>query len=195
MEAVTLTMDAEVLAKISKEWNIPEEEALEYASYFAGTVRPVIKTNYLSHLVTAVENMVNENRMRKLFENLAMAEHKDKYGQFRALLGTKTFRLFSIVLVPANIKRRATTRHHNSGAIIYYCSSYDEKIIRILIAHEIGHIVNRELFKKSDTERAANLFTYIAMHDKNKFYSEECERFVSKSDVQIFNDIANICPV
>ena len=96
------------------------------------------------------------------------------------------------MLVPASIKRRATTRHHHCGAIIYYNSGYDEKAIGILIAHEIGHIVNRELLQKDDTERAANLFAYIALHDKNNFYKGECGSYVS-SDIQIFNDIANAC--
>ena len=188
-------MDAEILAKVSKEWNIPKETVQEYASYFAKIIKPAIKANYLSHLVTAVENMVNDKKVRDCLENLSKVEHKEGHEWFKAHLGNKTFRLYSIVLAPINIKRRATTRHHKSGAIIYYNSGYDEKTIRILIAHEIGHIVNKELLKKNDTERAANLFTYIAMHDKNKFYSEECERFVTKSDIQIFNDIVNICPV
>jgi hypothetical protein len=33
------------------------------------------------------------------------------------------------------------------------------------------------------------------MEDKNKFYTEECERFIEKSNLKIFNDIANICPI
>jgi len=187
-------MDAVILAKIAKEWGIPKETAREYDSYFANTIKPEIKTNYLSHLVTAVENMVNESRVQDCLEALAKAEPKSGYEWFKQHLGNKTFRLYSIVLTPISIKRRATTRHHHCGAIIYYNSNYDEKTVRILIAHEIGHIVNRELLKKDDTERAANLFTYIAMHDKNKFYSEECERFVSKSDIQILNDIMTVCP-
>ena len=194
MEAAAVAMDAEILARLAKEWDIPKETSREYDSYFANAIKPVIKTNYLSHLVTAVENMVNESRIQDCFKALAEVEPRSGYEWFKMHLGSKTLRLYSIVLVPICIKRRATTRHHHSGAIIYYNSNYDEKTIRILIAHEIGHIVNRELLKKEDTERAANLFTYIAMHDKNKFYSEECEQFVSKSDIQILNDIMNVCP-
>jgi Zn-dependent peptidase ImmA (M78 family) len=111
-------------------------------------------------------------------------------------LASKTFRLYSIVLKPVNLKRRATTRYHHSGAIIYYNSSYEEKTVRILIAHEVGHIVNKELLENAvDSEQTANLFAYIAMLDKNKFYMEECKKFISNSDIQIFNDIVNIYPV
>jgi len=187
-------VDAEILARISKEWNIPKETAREYASYFASAIKPIIKTNYLSHLVTTVENMVNESRVRDCLDKLTKLEPRAGYEWFKTHLGNKTFRLYSVVLEPIKLKRRATTRHHHSGAIVYYSSDYDEKTIRILIAHEIGHIVNRELLKKNDTEQAANLFTFVAMCDKNKFYSEESERFVSKSDIQILNDIVSICP-
>jgi Zn-dependent peptidase ImmA (M78 family) len=93
------------------------------------------------------------------------------------------------------MKRRATTRHHTSGAIIYYSSCYEEKEKRILIAHELGHIVNKELHKNTgDSEQMANLFSYIAIEDKDKFYSEECKNFVTaRSDLQRLNDIVNIC--
>ena len=56
--------------------------------------------------------------------------------------------------------------------------------------------MNKELLENmTDSEQTANLFAYIAMEDKNKFYTEECKKFVSKSDMQIFNDIINICPI
>jgi len=98
--------------------------------------------------------------------------------------------------IAGSIRRIATIRYHPSGAIIYYNSCYDEITIRILIAHEIGHIVNKELMENAeDSEQIANLFAYIAMNDKNKFYSGECEKFISISDMQILDDIISVCPV
>jgi Zn-dependent peptidase ImmA (M78 family) len=187
-------MNDDISRKISAEWGVSQDIIRRYVSYFADTIRPIIKTNYLSHLVTTVENMVNKRRMERFLKSV-VAENVDVV-HLRGLLATKTFRLYSIILEPVNLKRRATTRHHPSGAIIYYNSCYEEKIIRILIAHEIGHIVNKELLENTaDTEQTANLFAYIAMHDKNKFYMEECEKFTSRSDVEILNEIINICPV
>ena len=185
-------IDHEIAAKIEREWGVSRETFRGYESYFAGKIKPIIKTNYLSHLVTTVENMVNESGVRKVLVALADKEPKSGRDWLKGHLSSRTFRLYSIVLVPAKIKKRATTRHHHCGAIIYYNSGYDEKAIRILIAHEIGHIVNRELLQKDDTERAANLFAYIALHDKNAFYKDESGKYIS-SDVQIFNDIANVC--
>ena len=185
-------IDSEISAKITKEWGISKDAVQEYESFFAEKIKPIIKTNYLSHLVTTVENMVNESRVRDCLKSLTDLEPRSGHEWFKARLGTRTFRLYSIVLEPVKLKRRATTRHHQSGAIIYYNSDFDEKTIRILIAHEIGHIVNKELLKRADTESAANLFAYIAMYDKNCFYKGECGKFVS-SDVEIFNDITSIC--
>jgi hypothetical protein len=189
-------MDSGISAKISNEWGTSSETIQQYDVYYAETIRPIIKTNYLSHLVTTVENMVNDRRIRNYFTKVAEVGQEVDQEEFKGLLASRTFRLYSIVLKPVNLKRRATTRYHHSGAIIYYNASYEEKIIRILIAHEVGHIVNKELLENSkDSEQTANLFAYIAMLDKNKFYAEECKKFVSHSDIQIFNDIVNVCPV
>jgi Zn-dependent peptidase ImmA (M78 family) len=187
-------MDEGISSKISKEWGISPETINRYSSYFRETIKPIIRTNYLSHLVTTIENMVNNRRMVKILTVAEVTEVVDA-AQLRNFLASRTWRLYSIILEPIILKRRATTYYHSSGAIIYYNSVYEEKTIRILIAHELGHIVNKELLENAvDSEQTANLFAYIAMEDKNKFYTEECEKFITKSDLQIFNDIANICP-
>jgi hypothetical protein len=187
---IAAVMDAGILARITKDWGILPENVQQYRSFFNESIRPIIKTKFLSHLVTTVEDMVNEKRMRNY---LKIAEADT--GEFKELLISKTIRLYSIMLVPVVLKRRATTRYHPSGAIIYYNSGYEEKSIRILIAHEIGHIVNKELMENAeDSEQTANLFAYITMIDKNHFYTEECKKFISKSEIEILNDINNTCP-
>lgn len=183
-------MDEEILAKIAREWEILPEIIKQYTSFYIETIKPEIKTNYLSHLVNTVENMVNNKKMRNLLKFAAKVDRE----QLRSFLASKTYRLYSIILVPIDLKRRATTRYHPSGAIIYYNSCYEEKTIRLLIAHEVGHIVNKELLEDAeDSEQTANLFAYIVMEDKNRFYKEECKRFISASNIQIFNDIKNDC--
>ena len=188
-------MDNAISAKITKAWNIPAETIMRYDSFFKKTIKPIIKTNYLSHLVTTVENIVNDKKMKELLNDPEFNKVK-RAEQLRSFLASKTFRLYSIILEPIALKKRATTRYHPSGAIIYYNSSYEEKTIRILIAHELGHIANKEILENAeDSERTANLFAYIAMDDKNNFYKDECDRFISKSDMVILDEIINICPV
>ena len=56
--------------------------------------------------------------------------------------------------------------------------------------------MNKELLGgREDSEQTANLFAYIAMEEKNKFYTEECAKYTSKSDIQILNDIIGVCPI
>ncbi|MDR2470497.1 MAG: hypothetical protein LBD09_00085 [Treponema sp.] len=184
-------MDDELASRISREWNIDRATITRYSDFFHDTIKPVIRTKYLSHLVTTIENMVNDRRIKRISDIVTTEQE-----QLRSLLASRTFRLYSIVLVPIIIKRRATTRYHSSGAVIYYNSDYDEKTIRILIAHELGHIVDKELMDAAhDTEQTANLFALIAMLDKNYFYEKQCKRLVAKSDVQIFADIVTACPI
>ena len=184
-------MDYEISKKISSEWDLPENVIDCYNIFYHNAIKPIIKTNYLSHLVATVENTVNEKKMGDFLKDFEGDRDKIK-----GLLASRTLRLYSIMLVPVNLKKRATTRYHNSGAIIYYNSAFEEKTIRILIAHELGHIVNKELLENAvDSEQTANLFAYIAMNDKNNFYKDECDKYITKSDIQILNDIVNICPV
>ena len=179
--------------KLSKEWNLSPKVIERYTSLFSKSIKPAIKTKYLSHLVTTIEDIVNDKRMSKVLK--ALDANRIEPDRLRNLLASRTFRLYSIILEPVNLKRRATTRHHPSGAIIYYNFDYDEKTKRILIAHELGHIVNKELLENTeDSEETANLFAYIALDDKNKFYTKECAHYVSTSDIQLLNDIMNICP-
>ena len=183
-------MDDVISSRISKEWAISSENIKRYSAFFKDSIKPIIKTNYLSHLVATIENTVNEKRMGDFLKDFEGDREKIRY-----LLGSRTLRLYSIMLVPVNLKRRATTRYHFSGAIIYYNSTYEEKTVRILIAHELGHIVNKELLENTeDSEQTANLFAFIVMDDKNKFYKEECDKYISDSDIQILNDVINICP-
>jgi len=56
-------MDNDISIKVSKEWDVSQEIMHEYLSFYNDRIRPIIKSNYLSHLVTTVENMVNDKRM------------------------------------------------------------------------------------------------------------------------------------
>jgi len=187
-------MDGNIREKISEEWNLPPESIEQGISFFGEIIKPVIKTKYLSHLVATIEDMINDKRLPLFIKTLK--EKGTEPHLLGSFLATRTLRLYSIVLAPTpSLKKRATVRHHNYGAVIYYSSNYDETTTRILIAHELGHIVNKELRENiKDSEQMANLFAYIAIEDKDLFYSGECKRFITVSDIQLFNNITTICP-
>ena len=97
------------------------------------------------------------------------------------------------MLVPITKSRKnATTRIIENNAVIYYNSNLDEKDKRLLIAHELGHIVEHFIFKKDGSEGIASLFAYIAMLYKNNFYKDECSNYIYKTDLTIFNELKKV---
>jgi hypothetical protein len=49
------------------------------------------------------------------------------------------------------------------------------------------------LSNAADEENTANLFAYIAMQDKNVFYKEGSKGYVFHSDIEILNEVLNVC--
>jgi hypothetical protein len=181
----------DISSRLSRDLEISDSMVKEHTKFFTDVIRPKIKTKFLSHLVTTIEDLINEKRMKEVLESVK--EKRNDIKLIRSVLASRNVRFYSIVLIPRDIRRRATTRYHNFGASIYYNPRYEGKQIRILIAHELGHIVNKELLSTEDDESTANLFTYIAMQDKNNFYNKECKEYLFKSDIQILNEILNVC--
>jgi Zn-dependent peptidase ImmA (M78 family) len=181
----------DILTRLSHDLHVSRDAVEKYHNFFHGVIKPRIKTKFLSHLVTTVEDLINEKRMKSILNSI-----KDKRNDIyliKSLFASRNVRFYSIVLIPMNIRRRATTRYHNFGASIYYNSCFEDKQIRILIAHELGHVVNRELTATDDNENTANVFTYIAMQDKNDFYDKDSKGYVFQSDIAILNEILSVC--
>jgi hypothetical protein len=179
-------------SRLSRDLEISSDTVEKYYNFFNKIIRPKIDTKYLSHLVTTVEDLINEKRMIDVFEKAK--ENRGDTQHIKNLLASRNVRLYSIVLIPMDkIRRRATTRHHDNGASVYYNLHFEKKQIRILIAHELGHIINRELLNTTDGEASANLFSYIAMEDKNDFYKKRSKDYIFHSDLEILNEVLNVC--
>ena len=107
-------------------------------------------------------------------------------------------RLFIIELKPVNKtmnKRKAFVNIQSYGAIICYASYLTENEKRFAIAHEVGHIIDRCLFKnktKENAENRASLFAYIALLERNDFYKQRVSSYVVSTDVELFNEYMNI---
>jgi hypothetical protein len=177
------------LLRLSQDLHVSSQVVEERCKFFNNTIKPKIKTKFLSHLITTIEDLINEKRMKEIVDSIK----RNDIALIKNLFASRNVRFYSLVLIPANIRRRATTRYHRFGASIYYNSCFEEKQIRILIAHELGHIINKELLNTDDDENTANLFAYIAMQDKNIFYAKESKGYIFHSDVAILNEILNVC--
>ncbi|GMO24900.1 MAG: hypothetical protein Ta2B_04350 [Termitinemataceae bacterium] len=91
-------MDDQIKGRISQTLGISKEGMARYTQYYADTISPKIKKKYLSHLVTTIEDMVNEKKT-KVFH---IKENKEN---FKRMIATKTLRLYSIVLIPMNLNK------------------------------------------------------------------------------------------
>lgn len=76
--------------------------------------------------------------------------------------------------------------------IIYY-PEIDEKQIRIIIAHELGHLVVETLLKNEDpnkgvSEPLSSIFGILTILDKNDFYQNRASKYQHPSWEQILQD-------
>ncbi|MDR1586411.1 MAG: hypothetical protein LBS57_03020 [Treponema sp.] len=188
----------DVSSRLCRDLRITSDVVEERFKFFTDVIKPKIKTKFLSHLVTTVEDLINEKRMKEIIDSVKEKRHdigRHDIGLIKSLFASRNVRFYSIVLIPMKIRRRATTRYHNFGASVYYNSCFEDKQIRILIAHELGHIVNKELLGTDNDESTSNLFAYIAMQDKNEFYDKNSKDYIFKSDIAILNEILNVCNI
>ncbi|MBD5428129.1 MAG: ImmA/IrrE family metallo-endopeptidase [Treponema sp.] len=155
-------------------------------------MKPALKVHYLSHLVTTIEEMINESQKKEFLEHIRRTGNPDdNIATMTKLVNDRRVRLFSIILVPINNKKKkAQTSRKQGGVMIYYADYLQENEKRFAIAHELGHIVNDYILKIDDENREylASLFAYIALLDKNNFYKNEAKNYITRTDIELFNE-------
>lgn len=189
-------LDSCIIEKLQSEFSVSTDDINQYVRFFNKNIKPQIKTHYLSHLVTSIEDMINEKRKTEMFQDLDKINNKkEDVKELKRYIMTKNIKLFSIVLAPVEITNGRKARVYNmpSAALICYANYLTEQEKRFVIAHELGHIVTSVFFAdNNEQESYASLFAFIALLDKNNFYVQECKYYTSKNDVQLFNDFINI---
>jgi hypothetical protein len=178
---------------LKSNWCIRDEDIARYEDLFNKIIKPRMALKYLSHLVTTVEELINTKRKNDYFDSVKMAPQNNK--NLIELINKRALRFFSIQLIPLIIPRIATVRYYDFGLNIFYNPQNDQKHIRIAIAHELGHIINKMYLNNGDTEQTADLFSFIVMVDKNEFYNKICKDFIFRSEPEIRNTVLQICPI
>ena len=196
-------MDNAVKEKFLYHFKLTNEQTWQYENFYNKNVLPVIKRHFLSHLVTTIEELINEKKKHEFLEYIKTVNNSDAMYDYKTIekaVNQKMLRLFSIILVPiesSKLKARTYLVGKGTGAMITYWKDLPKKQIRILIAHELGHIATRYLFNddvySSSDDALATLFGYIALQDRNNFYKNEVDEFTNESDLAIFNETANLC--
>lgn len=188
-------LDGAITGKLKNAFNVSDEDIQKIVSFFNKTLKPALKAHYLSHLVTTIEEMINESQKKDFLEHIKRTGNsKDNIATLTKLVNEKRVRMFSIILAPIeSSKRKARAYKKQGGVMIYYANYLQENEKRFAIAHELGHIVNDYILKIEDNNREcrASLFAYIALLDKNNFYKNEASDYISKTDIELFDEYVN----
>jgi len=184
----------DVIDKLCKDFKVDEDTCKAYNNLFYDEIEKNIKSRYLSHLVSTIEDMINDIFKKKYIIPL-LGSDQYTVDQKRVLI-RRNYRLYSILLRPLKgLHRKGFVQHHNFGSIIVYNPEMDDREIRILIAHELGHIINLYILHCEDTQNRANVFSYVAINGKDQFYKNEAERFKYSSELAIIDNIFSVCPI
>lgn len=194
-------LDDEIIQKLVDNFNVSKNDVLKLLVFFNDKLKPAIKTHYLSHLVSSIEEMVNENEKENVIKRIKEIEKSGKDTEILIeSIKEKRIRLFTINLKALKgVKRKAQSYKKMGGVMIYYADYLQENEKRFAIAHELGHIVNSYLLHNvkndaspNDYENYASLFAFIALLDKNNFYQKECKKYVLSNDIELFNSYNNL---
>ncbi|GHU44564.1 hypothetical protein FACS1894190_16040 [Spirochaetia bacterium] len=176
-------MERDICEKMCAEFKVSENNCREIEKYYDTVILPKIKTKYLSHLVASIEELIN----RKMLE-----DNKKKLENIDEAL--KSVRRYSILLVPGNGVGKAKTYSSRFGAAVYYNPKNETTDLRILIAHELGHVVSEHRGKTS-SDNFSNVFAFLAINGKDKFYKTKAPTFQFESEVEIISNISALCPI
>ena len=124
------------------------------------TIADDMKLQYLAHVIRTVETQVRAALHSELFQIRCqpLAEDAKRLG-----LGLAQY-------------------YPNDCYIIYYHPLMDEKTLRMIIAHELGHLVVEVLLKKEDpnegcSEPLSTIFGILSIMDKNDFYQNRASQY------------------
>ncbi|MDR3301727.1 MAG: ImmA/IrrE family metallo-endopeptidase [Spirochaetaceae bacterium] len=185
-------IDEATRTELCKEFKVNPDQCGDYEVFYQTVLLKKVQKKYLSHLVSSVEELINKKRLAKNNESPAETDKKND----SAALNDKIAQLgkFSILLCALNIAK-AKTYEFEAGVIIAYNENSVDSDKRILIAHELGHILNINHSDFTDTQNTANIFTFFAINGKNEFYKNKASELIFRSESEIISKISALCPI
>jgi len=187
-------MTQDICNKLSTKFKIDPKICEEFELFYSD-IEKNIKLRHLSHLVSTVEDKINDIYIQRYITPLLISSKYTEEEKKEII--RRNHRLYSIKLRQINgLNCKAKVMHLNYGSIIVYNpKGLNNLDIRILVAHEIGHIINLYISRSLDTQNRANLFSFFAINGRDKFYKNEAEHFTYKDQIKIIEHISKICPI
>ena len=188
-------LDDTIKDKLKDAFGVDNSEIERMLNLFNNAIKPVIKKHYLSHLVASIEEIINDRKKQYFltqFKKLDPDRDAQEIERLRKMIRQE--RVFTISLVAVSDNGRKARLYKKAGGVfICYADYLTDTERRFAIAHELGHIVNSYILNNDgdNQENKASLFAYIALLDKNNFYRNECDGYISQTDIELFNDYRN----
>jgi hypothetical protein len=166
----------EVESKISDLFGVSKEQVKNLNAFFQ-TVTDSMKQQYLAHIIRTMEE-----KLRKLPNN----------------------EMFRIICSPIDENSRnlgIASAHYYKGRYfaIYYHPKTDEKQLRIMLAHELGHLFLVDLYnsffdlkidENTMIEPMSTIFGVFTILDKNEFYHNKTTPFKHHSIDDVLGDFS-----
>jgi len=155
------TVTPEIITKISGDFKIQEKEVDALYKAYECKIAGKMGQHYLAHLIRTMEETLRKLPGYELF--CIVDSPTSGEGRLLDMAGSQYFpqRLF----------------------VMYYDPRTDEKQLRNMLAHELGHLFLTEFFNagawdnKDIVERYSTLFGIFAILDKNDFYHNKTKPF------------------
>lgn len=177
--------DPDFISELCKTFQVHKKTYEYYDAYYNHNILPRIQRNYLAHLVASIEEIIDE----KIKRDKKKKNPNDKTDE-------KTRDFFIILGLDPPPGKKAVAECQPKGVYIKYKPSADLKELRILIAHELGHVLRHyKIILSDDPENHANLFAFIAINGKNNFYQNKVQKLIYPDEKEIIRSIAKLYPM
>jgi len=164
----------EVIAQISGMFNTQKESVESLHSYWR-RISGAMKRQYLAHVIRTMEEALRE------------------------LPGNDMFRIICTPIAKDSRDIGIASSHYYKGRFfaIYYHPGTDEKQLRVMLAHELGHLFLIELAnsslgadydEKTLIEPASTILGIFTIFDKNEFYHNKTTPFKHKTPDDVLDD-------
>jgi hypothetical protein len=171
------TVTDEIVAKISANFNTPKETIKSLHEFYRG-IQTDMKRHYLAHVIRAMEE------------------------KLRDIPGNEMFRIVCSPVEESSKNIGIASAHYYKGRYfaIFYHPKTKEKQLRIMLAHELGHLFLVELVNSKSGSSKFNESTMIepvstilgifAILDKNEFYHNKTAPFKHASPEEVLHDFS-----
>ena len=171
---VDFKVTPEIISVISEKFGMPETHVETLHGLWV-SISGTMKCQYLAHLIRTLEE-----ELRKLPGN----------------------EMFSIICTPVandspNLGLASSQYYKGRLFVIYYHPNTEEKQLRVMLAHELGHLFLVEFFnsklgkdydENTPIEPASTVLGIFAILDKNDFYHNKTTPFNHKKKEDVLDD-------